>query len=232
MVFSQILESVIQWSLAFVHAYGPFSVFLVVLLEEVMVPIPSPLVIMGAGYALLPAGISLQEAMIQVLYLIVIPASLASAIGAFFLYFVGYYGGKRVVEKFSRFLGFGWKEVVKAERRFEDKNSTWATIFLLRAIPFFPIAVVSLAAGVIRLNKWKFFVATFLGSLPRTFILGLFGWRLGPAYLIIAKQLNAMENILLLIALLAVAYLLYRFKSKYIGRAVQIKGAITKKIRR
>ena len=226
MVFSEILGSVIEWSMAFIQAYGPYSVFLVVILEEILIPIPSPLVIMGAGFILVPANLTLQEAIWQTLWVIVIPASIASTIGSFFTYFIGYYGGKPAVNKMQKFLGFGWAEVEKAEKRFVDKKSTWITIFILRAIPFFPIALVSLTAGVLRLNKWKYALATFLGSIPRTFALGLLGWSFGAAYINLAKQFGVIEDILLVGVVVVALYLLYRFRHKYMHHANKIKGRI------
>lgn len=231
MVFSNIVESTLQWAIAFIQAYGPWSVFIVVLLEELFLPIPSPLVIMGAGYALIPASLSLREAAVDVVWIIVIPASIASTIGSFFAYFIGYYGGKAAVVKFQKFLGFGWKEVEKAEKRFEDKKSTWITIAVLRAIPFFPVTVVSLAAGVLRLNKWKYALATFIGSVPRVFVLGLIGWYFGPSYGVVANKLNLIENGLLIIAVLIVIYLLYRLRSRYISHAKNVVKKIGKSVR-
>lgn len=229
MVFSEILEGVINWSMAFIQAYGPYSVFLVVILEEVLIPIPSPLVIMGAGFILIPANITFQQAAWQTFWIIVVPASIASTIGSFFTYFIGFYGGKPAVSKMHKFLGFGWAEVEKAEKRFKDKKSTWITITLLRAIPFFPIAIVSLTAGVLRLNKWKYATATFIGSIPRTFILGMLGWYFGSAYITLAKQLNVLEDFLVLGVVIVALYILYRFRHKYIKHANKLKNNVLDK---
>ena len=232
MVFSNIVESTLQWAIAFIQAYGPWSVFIVVLLEELFLPIPSPLVIMGAGYALIPASLSLQQAAVDVVWIIVIPASIASTIGSFFAYFIGYYGGKAAVVKFQKFLGFGWNEVEKAEKRFEDKKSTWIMIAVLRAIPFFPVTVVSLAAGVLHLNKWKYALATFLGSIPRVFVLGLVGWYFGPSYTVVANKLNLIENGLFLVAILVIIYLLYRLRSMYLPRAHMAVKKLRKSVKK
>jgi membrane protein DedA with SNARE-associated domain len=232
MVFFGILDAVIQWSLAFVTAYGPYSVFLVVILEEILLPIPSPLVIMGAGFILIPPNIPLGEAITQVTLLIVIPASIASTIGSFFAYYIGYFGGKTAVMKFQRFLGFNWAEVEKAEKRFEDTNKTWVTIAILRAIPFFPIAVVSLTAGVLRLNKWKYALATFVGSVPRVFVLGMIGWSLGSAYVTFAEQLNVVEDVILVGIAVVIIYFLYRNRQRYAKHYKTVSGKISSTVRR
>lgn len=208
-------EGIMQWIFLLVQTYGPLSVFVAVIIEEVFVPIPSPLVIMGASFILIPAGISIGEALTQIFFLIVIPASIASTIGSFFVYFIGYYGGKATVTRFEKFLGFGWKDVEKTEKRFKDTRKTWITITVLRAIPFFPIALVSLTSGVLRLNKWKYALSTLIGSIPRTFILAFMGWSLGSTYTSFATQLNILENIIAVSIIICVAYVLYAFRHKY-----------------
>src|SRR3989304_3974586 len=99
MVLSEILNGLIVWSLDLIRAFGPWSVFFVVILEEVLIPIPSPLVLMGAGFLLVPAGIPLTDALWQIFLIVMLPASIASTIGSFFAYGIGYYGGKPAVKK-------------------------------------------------------------------------------------------------------------------------------------
>src|SRR3989344_2960704 len=110
MVFSELVSGLIAWTFEFVRQFGALSVFLVVILEEVLIPIPSPLVIMGASFILVPAGISVWEALWQITLLIVIPASVASTIGSFFTYGIGYYGGRPAINRMHRFLRLWWKD--------------------------------------------------------------------------------------------------------------------------
>ncbi len=215
MVFSEIFSSVVSWAFAVVQAYGAWSVFFIVILEEVLVPIPSALVIMGAGYIIIPAGISVNEALWRTFWLIALPASVASTIGSFFTYGIGYYGGKPLILRMKRFLGVSWEDMKKAEKRLEKGNKVWFTIVVLRAIPFFPIAIVSLASGVLRLSWKKYALATFIGSLPRTFVLGFLGWYIGGEFVTLAGRLNVIENILLAGIVLVLVYFLYRYRNRY-----------------
>ncbi|MBI4170876.1 MAG: VTT domain-containing protein [Candidatus Aenigmarchaeota archaeon] len=215
MVLSEFFAGLIAWVFGLVKAYGVWSVFFVVLMEEVFIPLPSPLVIMGAGYIIIPAGISVNEALWQSFWLIAVPASIASAIGSFFAYGIGYYGGKTLVIRLRRFLGVSWEDIKKAEKKLEKGNKVWISIAVLRAIPFFPIAIVSLASGVLRLSWKKYAVATFIGSLPRTFVLGFLGWYVGGEFVAFAGKLNLIENLVAVIVIAAVLYLLYRYRHRY-----------------
>lgn len=215
MVFSEILTGLVAWVLSIIHAYGAYSVFIVVILEELLLPVPSPLVIMGASFILIPPDIAFWDAASRIFFTIVIPASVASTIGSFFAYGIGYFGGRRLVMKFHKFLRISWSSVQAHEKNLEKGSKVWVTIAVLRAIPFFPIAIVSLSAGVLRLSWKKYAAATFIGSIPRTFVLGLAGWELGAAYVAIAGKLNMMENILTIIVVIAAACALYRYRHKY-----------------
>ncbi len=215
MVFSEIIEGLVVWVLQLIQAYGPYSVFIAVILEEVLIPIPSPLVVMGASFILIPADLAFWDAVREIFFVIVIPASIASTIGSFFTYGIGYYGGRPLITKFQKFLGVSWLEIEKTEKRFEKGKKVWTTIAILRAIPFFPIALVSLTSGVLRLSWRKYAAATFVGSIPRTFILGVIGWELGSTYTLFAKQLGALENILALVVVGLIVYVLYNYRHKY-----------------
>jgi len=228
MVFSEIFVDLITWAFGLVHTYGVWSVFFVVILEELLIPIPSPLVIMGAGFLIIPAGVTLQQAAWNAFWLVALPASIASTIGSFFTYGIGYYGGKPLVTKLRRFTGVSWKDIKKAEKRLEKGKKVWLTIAVLRAIPLFPIAIVSLAAGVLRLSWKKYAVATFIGSIPRTFILALVGWWIGGEFVVLANKLSIIENILWVAVAVFIVYLFYRSRHRYMHHYVRLKKRLGK----
>lgn len=224
MVFAEMLEGIITWVFALIQSYGPYSVFFAVILEEVLIPIPSPLVIMGAAFILIPPDIAFWDGITRIFFVIVIPASIASTIGSFFTYGIGYYGGRRLITRFQKFLGISWLDIKKKEKQFEKGKKVWTTIAILRAIPFFPIAIVSLTAGVLRLSWKKYAVATFIGAIPRTFILAVVGWQLGSTYVNIAGKLNDVENVIAVVVIAGIVYALYRYRHKYAHHYKRILG--------
>ena len=83
-------------------------------------------------------------------------------------------------------------------------------VFTARAVPIIPLSVFSAVAGVTRINVKTFTIFTFLGALVRVFILGIAGWLLGAAYGELATQINALENIglILIIGLVILIFFL------------------------
>ena len=199
------------------RANGQLSVFIGVMIEQIIVPIPSPLIIMGAGAILISPGLSIPNAFFQILWIIVLPGSIASTLGSYIGYMISYYGGKALVLRFQRFLGVDWEEIGNLEKRFQGKKEAIA-IFFSRAIPVFPISLVSIFAGLLRVPLKPFTVYTFFGSIFRCFFLAFVGWWIGATYEKVATRLNSAEtfvSILMLIGMVGVlAYLYYKLRKK------------------
>jgi membrane protein DedA with SNARE-associated domain len=179
--------------MALLKTHGAAAVFVGVIVESVIVPIPSPLIIMGAGAILIDPGLGLGSALPHILAKIVLPGAVASTLGAYIAYGIAYWGGKPVIDRFSGFLGFTWDEILGMEKRLEGRVG--AMLFLLRAAPIVPLSLISAAAGVLRLPVAAFTVWTFLGSLPRCLLLGVLGYMTRDTYEGIAKNLNKAESL-------------------------------------
>jgi len=211
----------IDWLMESIRAYGPWSVFAGVIIESVIVPIPSPLIIMGAGFILISSELSFLEALVPIALQIVLPGAIASTLGAYIGYAIGYYGGKPLVDQWERFLGFSWRDVEALERRFQS-GQVKNTIFFLRALPIFPLSVISAAAGLLRLPLNQFSVWTFYGTIPRCLLLAYLGWGLGETYQGFAKGIDRAEGIvsgiLLVVILGAIVWLRARVKSNMLDK--------------
>lgn len=203
-----------------IRAYGPWSVFAGVIIESVIVPIPSPLVIMGAGFILINPELNAAGALSPILLLIVLPGSVASTLGAYIGYGIGYLGGRPLVERWKGFLGFGWEDVAAMEQRFRAGRIN-ASIFFLRALPIFPLSIISAAAGLIRLPLKQFSLWTFYGTIPRCLFLGYLGWWMGETYHQIAYGIDRAETVVSVIIILAILGLLFWLRSRVRGKILK-----------
>jgi membrane protein DedA with SNARE-associated domain len=197
------------------RTHGQLSVFIGVMIEQIIVPIPSPLIIMGAGAILIPHGISIPNAFLQILWIIVLPGSLASTLGSYIGYMISFYGGKALVLRFQRFLDVDWDQIERLEKRFQGRKEAWS-IFLSRAIPVFPISLVSIFAGLLRISIKPFTIYTFLGSSFRCFFLGFFGWWIGATYEKAATRIDSVETIISIAMVIGMGvvfgYLYHKFR--------------------
>jgi membrane protein DedA with SNARE-associated domain len=185
------------------------------MIEQVIVPIPSPMIIMGAGAILISPELSILNAFLQILWLIVLPGTIASTLGSYIGYTISYYGGKALVIRFQRFLDVDWNQIERLEKRFQGKKEAWS-LFLARAIPVFPISLVSIFSGLFRIPIRPFTLYTFLGSIFRCLFLGFVGWWAGATYEKVAGHLDSLETIISILMLIAMGgvlgYLYYKFR--------------------
>lgn len=209
------VSEITQWVMDLMRAHGQLAVFIGVMVEQIIVPIPSPLIIMGAGALLILPGLSIPQAFLQILWIIVLPGSIASTLGSYIGYTISYYGGKALVIRLRRFLEVDWEQIERLEQRFQGKKEAWS-IFLSRAIPVFPISLISIFAGLLRIPIRPFTFYTFLGSIVRCFFLGFFGWWVGATYEKVATHLDSLETLVSVLILVGMGmtfgYLYYTFR--------------------
>ena len=117
--------------------------------------------------------------------------------------------------RLQRFLDVDWGELEVLEKRFQGKKEALA-IFLSRAIPVFPISLVSIFAGLLRISIKPFTLYTFFGSIFRCLFLGFFGWWIGATYDRVATHLDSVETAVSIVMLLAMGalfgYLYFKFR--------------------
>lgn len=195
--------------------YGPLGIFIASIIEEVIAPIPSTLVIMGTSFILLKGAIFSPDTLFKLFLNIVLPASMGVTIGSLFVYAIAYFLGKPFLERWGKYLGVSWSEIEKAEDEFEKSSSDAIILFIVRAVPIVPSVAISAFCGFVRFDLRKYLLITFLGTIVRAFILGCIGWQFGSMYLTAANEISYLEEIsLAVIIIVIVAYIIYKKKSK------------------
>jgi membrane protein DedA with SNARE-associated domain len=194
------------WLLEAIKTHGILAVILGVMIETIIVPLPSPLIIMTAGFILIPHGTTAQI-ILAALWISVI-AGIAQTFGSYLLYGIGYYGGKPIIQRYEKLHGVSWKDIQQFEKKFKGKNENFM-IFFLRALPIMPLSVISGLAGIMKTDFKRYSIMTFLGTVPRNLILALCGFFFSGFYELIAKRIDNAETIMtVLVVLLICAYVI------------------------
>ena len=159
------LEHVIT---TYLGEYGYLAVFVLMLLESACIPIPSEVTMVFGGFLVSRGDLSfIGVAMI---------GTIANVIGSWLAYWVGYVGGRPLINRWGRFILLREHELDRAHDWFERRGEL--AVFVSRLLPVIR-TFISLPAGVARMNFWKFTLYTFLGCLPWTFALTWAGMLLG-----------------------------------------------------
>lgn len=205
MVLDIPVEPIIQ----LIEQHGVIAVMLGMVIEEVFVPIPSPVIPMAAG-ALLVNSTSLASALFQIFFVIALPASIASVISSYFVYSIAYYGGEPVLKKYGRYLDLSWEEVQEFEHHFDSGREKYY-VAGFRAIPIVPLSLVSGAAGLFQMDWKEYGVWSFIGMMPRNFILAFIGWSVKDDFMALASQIDKVSTaVAVTVAALVLGVIIYR----------------------
>ena len=157
-----------------IQQHGVLAVVMGMVIEEVFVPIPSPVIPMAAG-SLLVESETLLPATVEILFKIALPASIASVISSYFVYCIAYFGGKPALKRYGKYFDLSWEEAEEIEEKFfGDRDRYYVALF--RAIPIVPLSLISGSAGLFRMEWKKYGLWSFIGMLPRNFGLAFLGW--------------------------------------------------------
>ena len=145
-------------------------IYFLMLLESTVIPVPSELVVSPAAY--FAAGGRLN------IWLIILFATIGADCGATINYLAGRYLGRPIIYKFAnsrwgRLCLLNQEKVEKSERYF-DKNGATATL-TGRLIPGIR-HLISIPAGMSRMNFWRFLLFTTLGAGVWNCVLAALGW--------------------------------------------------------
>ena len=163
-----------QW---FIENANYLFVFVFMMVESSFVPFPSEVVVPPAAYL---ACSNMGVGQDMNVFLVVLVATLGAMCGALINYYLALWVGRPVIYRFadSR-IGHAClidrAKVEKAERYF-DKHGAIST-FIGRLIPAVR-QLISIPAGLSRMNLGVFCLFTFLGALLWNVILAILGWQL------------------------------------------------------
>lgn len=182
--------------------FGYFGMFLGMVLEAVIIIIPSEF-ILATGGILAANGIFN-------FWITFIVGLLGSVFCAVVIYFIGYFGGNPFIKKYGKYFFMKENDISKSN----DWYSKYGLIAALigRNIPIIR-TLISLPIGISRLSFSRFLIYTTIGSIPWTFVFVYLGYTLGNKWTIIkdiTDRLKVPIIILLIVYLLSKIY--YKIK--------------------
>lgn len=185
---------------------------LLMAIESSFIPFPSEVVVPPAAY------LAAQENSELNVFLVVLFATLGAIIGALFNYGLAYYLGRPIVYSFAN-SRFGHmclidQQKVEVAEQYFDRHGAMGT-FIGRLVPAVR-QLISIPAGLSKMNLGKFILFTSLGAGLWNVILAAIGYYL--ASVVPYEQLNAtveeysshLKVVMLFVGVAAVAYLIYK----------------------
>ena len=197
------LHEMIDWLLLTVHDWGYWGIFILMALESTVVPIPSELVVIPAGYLAYEGKMSMP--------LIFIASTLGSLAGAGINYAFALLVGRPFLERYGRYF-FVRQPLLHKTDAFFARHGAIST-FTGRLIPGIR-HLISLPAGLTRMNLVTFSLYTLLGAGIWTAVLIAMGYFIGGNESLLKEHLPLVTGaVLVFVGLVLSGYVLRQRRS-------------------
>lgn len=177
-----------NWIIEFMEKFGYFGVFLMIALENIFPPIPSEVVLTFGGFMTTKSDLTV--------FGVVIAATLGAVVGAIVLYLIGYLLNvnqlEKIIDRWGHILKIKKEDIHKADRWFE-RYGIW-TVFFCRMIPIVR-SLISVPAGMARMNMPLFLIFTTIGTLIWNIILVSLGAAFGEAWTTVLEYMSLYSNV-------------------------------------
>ncbi len=187
-----------------IQNYGYLGMFLGMVLEAVIIIIPSE--------AILATGGILASQGIFTLWGAFLVGLIGSVFCAIVIYYMGYFGGRPFVKKYGKYFFMKEEDLEKSDSWF-NRYGMWGALIGRN----FPIirTLISLPIGIMRLPFHRFLIYTIVGSIPWTFLFVYLGYILRNGWIAINTKLTYLKiPIRILLVLLIISYFYKKIKDR------------------
>jgi len=198
------MHEIVDFIVNFARDFGYLGIFTMMFLESTFFPFPSEV-------AMIPAGYLASKGEMSLVFAIVIGTA-GSLSGALFNYYLARKYGRAGVLSFGKYFFFNEEKLQKMEKFFVEHGSF--STFVARLIPGVR-QLVSLPAGLSKMNLGKFALHTTLGAGLWTVVLALLGYFIGGNETLIKAYLHQIvTGTLVLIVLSSLVYVYMHKRAK------------------
>jgi membrane protein DedA with SNARE-associated domain len=197
-----------EWMAEFVNQFGYAGVLLLIAIETIFPPIPSEVILTFSGFLTTYTTMSIWG--------VVVSATIGSITGAMVLYGIGRWLNPHRLQhwlngRIGRLLHFNPNDVERAVGWFSRKGAS--AVFFCRFIPIIR-SLISIPAGISRINIWKFLVLTGAGTVIWNFILVYAGSLAGESWDRITNYMDVYASFALAILIVLALLLVFLFYKK------------------
>lgn len=180
-----------------INRFGYLGIFLLIMVENLFPPIPSEIILTFSGFIA-------KEAHLNII-LIIISSTLGSVVGAIILYYLGYFLNDKIIN----LLKLNKNNTSKTMNEFNKSGKK--SVFFGRLAPIVR-SLISIPAGIAKMNIVEFTILTTLGSLTWNTVLIVLGSTIGKNYLIVSHIIKTYYKPLIIIFL--ILYILKKIINK------------------
>ena len=188
---------------SYIGDMGYLGIFLLMFLESTFFPFPSEIIMIPAGYLAYQGEMNI--------YLIILVGILGSMLGALLNYYLAMFFGRKFILKYGKYF-FIKEETLDKLESFFAKHGEIST-FTGRLIPGIR-QLISLPAGLARMNIVKFSFYTAIGAGIWVVVLVAVGYLVGSNEALISEYLRSATLIALVSVVLITIFYMVRNKKR------------------
>ncbi|MCZ6174457.1 DedA family protein [Campylobacter ureolyticus] len=197
------MSEIITFIVNLVESWGYLGIFCMMFLESSFFPFPSEVAMIPAGYLVFQGKMNI--------FLAFFAGTFGSLMGAIFNYYLCYFFGRSLIEKYGKYVGIDDEKMQKFESFFKRHGEI--STFNCRLIPGIR-QYISLPAGLAKMNIFRFSLFTTLGAgIWVAILLGL-GYFLGQNETVLKEKLHIITILLLLFVILTFIIYFYFYKKQ------------------
>jgi len=199
-----ITAKIAAWATAFLATTGYAGLFILMALESMIAPIPSEAVMPFAGFNIVEGNFTWPG--------VIFFSTLGSIIGSLISYYLGYWGGRPLVLKVGKYFLLDKSHLDTTEKYFNRRGEI--TILIARFIPVVR-HLISIPAGLAKMNIWKFIIYTVIGAACWNTILTIAGYYLKSNWSEIMKYSHIIDIVVVALLALAFIYVVWKLVKDY-----------------
>ena len=208
--FTSVIDDLINSVTNLIYNLGYLGIFTAALIETLFPIIPSELIFPLAGYIVYSQNLGIENVIMFGFI-----GSLGSTLGAIIIYFIALKVGRRIVVKFGKYILLSESKLEKSEAWFEKYGKV--AVLLGRLAPGIR-ELISIPAGLSRMNFIEFTLFTFIGSFLWSLSLTMIGYYLGNAWdkfsLESSKAFHIISFIIIISLILFFLFKLYKKRKR------------------
>lgn len=183
--------------------WGYLGIFLLMTVESSFIPFPSEIVLIPAGYLASKGDMNIGMIMFSGLG--------GSMVGAFINYYLALLLGRKILRKYGKYFFINENAIEKMDNYFEKHGHI--STFIGRLLPGIR-QLISIPAGLARMNLVVFSIYTALGAAVWAFILVMLGYAIGENQELIDTYLKQITIIVFIALVLLGSWYAYAQKQK------------------
>lgn len=168
-----------------ISAMGYGGIVLLMAIESACIPLPSEIIMPFAGYLVSRGEMNL--------WYVALAGAVGNVLGSIVAYYAGLWGGRRLIERYGRYVLVSHHDLDIADRWFERHGEI--SILIARMLPVVR-TFIAFPAGIARMNLARFSAFTFVGSFGWSLMLAWIGLRMGEEWDTLGKYFHKFDFVI------------------------------------